>query len=119
MHQQSLYLLAIDENKNNNEPDLQKRAPSAGLPVSFVMMSWLNALYSFDYKWSLSKHLLEHRVRYFETHWAYFTGKFSAARWIRHVIRKDGAEAQLTEALVYCIKLSMTLTFPLLKLGIS
>ena len=47
----------------------------AGFPVSFVLLSWLNALYSFDYKWSLSRHKLEERVKFFEQHWAFFAGR--------------------------------------------
>lgn len=47
----------------------------AGWLLGFVLLSWLNALYSFDYKWSLSQRTLEQRVHFFELHWAYFAGK--------------------------------------------
>lgn len=50
---------------------------TAGPPVKFVMLSWLNALYSFDYKWSLMKRSLQERMLHFETHWAFFAGKAS------------------------------------------
>ncbi len=37
-------------------------------------MSWLYALYCFDYKWSLHSVPLEARLRFFEQHWAFFAG---------------------------------------------
>ena len=50
-------------------------AGSAGRPVNFVLLSWLYALYSFDYKWSLTSRRLEQRVLFFEHHWAFFSGR--------------------------------------------
>ena len=43
--------------------------------ANFLLLSWLNALYSFDYKWSLTSHSLQKRVHFFEHHWAFFAGK--------------------------------------------
>ena len=42
--------------------------------VSFMMFSWLYALYCFDYKWNLHGVPLEHRTQMVEEHWAYFAG---------------------------------------------
>ena len=46
----------------------------AGPIANFLLLSLLNAFYSFDYKWSLSRRSLEERIHYFECHWAYFLG---------------------------------------------
>ena len=51
---------------------------SAGTPLNFVLLSWLYALYSFDYRWTLQATKLEHRVGLFETHWAFFGGALCA-----------------------------------------
>lgn len=40
----------------------------------FVLVSWLYALYSFDYKWSLNSRRLQERIAFFEQHWAFFSG---------------------------------------------
>ncbi|GAB4821815.1 hypothetical protein N2152v2_008861 [Parachlorella kessleri] len=48
--------------------------PVIGPPLGFVGMSWLYALYCFDYKWSLHSVPLEARLRFFEQHWAFFAG---------------------------------------------
>jgi len=39
-----------------------------------VLLSWLYALYCFDYKWSLHSVQLAQRIAYFERHWAFFLG---------------------------------------------
>ena len=39
-----------------------------------MLLSWLYALYSFDYKWSLMSMPLTQRIAYFEDHWAFFNG---------------------------------------------
>jgi etoposide-induced 2.4 mRNA len=42
--------------------------------ISFLLVSWLYAFYSFDYIW-ISQHLsLTDRLRYFEERWTYFAG---------------------------------------------
>lgn len=51
---------------------------SAGAPANFVLLSWLNALYSFDYKWSLTNRSLQERMHFFEHHWAFFAGGWPA-----------------------------------------
>lgn len=53
---------------------------NAGWLANFLLLSFLNAFYSFDYKWSLSNKSLEERVYYFEWHWAYFAGQFPLSR---------------------------------------
>ena len=39
-----------------------------------MLLSWLYALYSFDYKWSLTNMPLTQRIAFFENHWAFFNG---------------------------------------------
>ena len=46
----------------------------SGKLASFVLLSWLYALYSFDYKWSLTNMPLTQRIAFFENHWAFFNG---------------------------------------------
>lgn len=46
----------------------------AGNAAYFVLVSWLYALYSFDYKWSLTSRRLQERIAFFEQHWAFFLG---------------------------------------------
>ena len=46
----------------------------AGYPAYWVLVSWLYALYSFDYKWSLTNKQLLQRILFFERHWAFFAG---------------------------------------------
>ena len=46
-------------------------------------MSWLYALYCFDYKWSLHSVPLEARLRFFEQHWAFFAGEALALSHLR------------------------------------
>jgi len=48
--------------------------PLVGMVVNFVLLSWLNAFYSFDYQWSLRGRRLEERIQFFERNWAYFLG---------------------------------------------
>ncbi len=47
---------------------------TAGGPAYFVLVSWLYALYSFDYKWSLTSRRLQDRISFIEEHWAFFLG---------------------------------------------
>eukprot|EP01137_Pigoraptor_chileana_P006425 Opistho-2@50809 len=53
---------------------LIKAIPGIGPPVAFVFMSWLYALYCFEYKWINKGWSLERRLDYFERHWAYLCG---------------------------------------------
>ena len=46
----------------------------AGAAANFLLLSWLNALYSFDYKWALTNRRLPERIQIFEQHWAFFAG---------------------------------------------
>ena len=46
----------------------------AGPLLNFVLLSWLYALYCFDYKWSLHGVALQQRIAYFERHWCFFLG---------------------------------------------
>ena len=48
---------------------------TAGFAANFILLSWLNALYSFDYQWSLTKDSLQKRIYFFEHHWAFFAGR--------------------------------------------
>ncbi|KAK9836350.1 hypothetical protein WJX81_007690 [Elliptochloris bilobata] len=48
--------------------------PVVGKVAYFVLVSWLYALYSFDYKWSLTSRRLQERIAFFEQHWAFFLG---------------------------------------------
>ncbi|KDO27425.1 hypothetical protein SPRG_07013 [Saprolegnia parasitica CBS 223.65] len=48
--------------------------PVVGPFLSFVYLSWLYALYCFEYKWSLHGWGLEKRLAIMEQHWAYFAG---------------------------------------------
>ena len=48
--------------------------PRVGPALNFLLLSWLYALYCFDYKWSLHAVALTQRVAYFERHWAFFLG---------------------------------------------
>ena len=46
----------------------------AGKPLYLVLVSWLYALYSFDYRWGLSRKHLQQRIAFFQQHWAFFLG---------------------------------------------
>ena len=46
----------------------------AGAAAYFVLVSWLYALYSFDYAWSLQRQRLPQRIALFQTHSAFFLG---------------------------------------------
>lgn len=46
----------------------------AGKALYLVLVSWLYALYSFDYRWGLSRKHLQQRVAFFQQHWAFFLG---------------------------------------------
>ncbi|KAI7846132.1 hypothetical protein COHA_000393 [Chlorella ohadii] len=52
--------------------------PRIGPALNFLLLSWLYALYCFDYKWALHSVQLQQRIAYFERHWAFFLG-FGAA----------------------------------------
>jgi len=47
---------------------------AAGPALYGVMVSWLYALYSFDYRWSISNTRLPDRIAFFQRHWAFFLG---------------------------------------------
>ncbi len=56
-------------------------APSvAGKPLYLVLVSWLYALYSFDYRWGLSRKHLQQRIAFFQQHWAFFLGEHVLAK---------------------------------------
>jgi len=46
-----------------------------GKLLYLVLVSWLYALYSFDYRWGLSRKHLQQRVAFFQQHWAFFLGE--------------------------------------------
>ncbi|CAL5224378.1 g7054 [Coccomyxa viridis] len=48
--------------------------PYIGKPLYLVLVSWLYALYSFDYRWGLSRKHLQQRIAFFQQHWAFFLG---------------------------------------------
>ncbi|CAK0785578.1 hypothetical protein CVIRNUC_008788 [Coccomyxa viridis] len=48
--------------------------PYIGKGLYLILVSWLYALYSFDYRWGLSRKHLQQRVAFFQQHWAFFLG---------------------------------------------
>ncbi|KAL0585849.1 hypothetical protein ABG067_004383 [Albugo candida] len=48
--------------------------PVIGPALSFIHLSWLYALYCFEYKWSLAGWTLERKLMHLEKNWAYFAG---------------------------------------------
>eukprot|EP00761_Pharyngomonas_kirbyi_P009796 gb/GECH01009814.1/.p1 GENE.gb/GECH01009814.1/~~gb/GECH01009814.1/.p1 ORF type:complete len:348 (+),score=79.35 gb/GECH01009814.1/:1-1044(+) len=48
--------------------------PFIGGPLTFLFVSWLNAFYSFEYKWTQRNIPLATRIRHFHKHWDYFLG---------------------------------------------
>ncbi|KAK9917318.1 hypothetical protein WJX75_003111 [Coccomyxa subellipsoidea] len=48
--------------------------PYVGPALYGVMVSWLYALYSFDYRWGISNKRLPERIAFFQQHWAFFLG---------------------------------------------
>lgn len=50
----------------------------AGKVLYYFLVSWLYALYSFDYRWGLSHKHLQQRVAFFQQHWAFFLGGLPA-----------------------------------------
>ena len=57
----------------------------AGRGLYGVMVSWLYALYSFDYRWSLSNKRLPERIAFFQQHWAFFLGALCTAPCLKAV----------------------------------
>ena len=52
----------------------------AGFALYFVLVSWLYALYSFDYRWALARQRLPERIALFQTHSAFFLGARSPSQ---------------------------------------
>jgi etoposide-induced 2.4 mRNA len=50
------------------------RISKTGFALYFVLVSWLYALYSFDYRWALARQRLPERIALFQTHSAFFLG---------------------------------------------
>lgn len=48
--------------------------PYVGTALNFLLLSWIYAYYSFEYKWNLSELSLEKRLDFFESNWAFFAG---------------------------------------------
>ncbi|KAG9291658.1 hypothetical protein G9A89_022077 [Geosiphon pyriformis] len=48
--------------------------PFIGPLISFMLICWIYAFYSFEYKWINKGWNLEQRINYFEERWAYFAG---------------------------------------------
>jgi len=48
--------------------------PHIGVALYFVQATWLQSLYSFEYKWSLEGWPLEAKLTFFEFNWAYMAG---------------------------------------------
>jgi etoposide-induced 2.4 mRNA len=48
--------------------------PKVGAFVSFILMCWIYAYYSFEYGWIHKGWTVDQRIAYFERHWAYFLG---------------------------------------------
>jgi len=55
--------------------------PYVGQFLATVHVSWVCALYSFEYKWALERKRLDAKVRHFENNWAYYTG-FGQLLWV-------------------------------------
>ena len=84
------------------EPQLSQ---CAGKGLYLILVSWLYALYSFDYRWGLSRKHLQQRVAFFQQHWAFFLGErpstfplnplFYSSLWlqVRHVTIISGRPA--------------------------
>lgn len=51
---------------------------AAGGALEFLLLSWIHALYCFDYKWGLHNVPLDRRKAAMEEEWAYFAGFGSA-----------------------------------------
>eukprot|EP00268_Persea_americana_P059766 TRINITY_DN7379_c1_g1_i2.p1 TRINITY_DN7379_c1_g1~~TRINITY_DN7379_c1_g1_i2.p1 ORF type:complete len:342 (-),score=28.27 TRINITY_DN7379_c1_g1_i2:214-1239(-) len=48
--------------------------PYIGKAINFLLLSWMYAYYSFEYKWNLSELSLDKRLDFFESNWAFFAG---------------------------------------------
>jgi etoposide-induced 2.4 mRNA len=53
---------------------LHEVLPAVGKPLSFVLICFINALYSFEGPWSLQGVSLDHQLAFFESYWPYFMG---------------------------------------------
>uniref|UniRef100_A0A0D6R3N1 Uncharacterized protein n=1 Tax=Araucaria cunninghamii TaxID=56994 RepID=A0A0D6R3N1_ARACU len=48
--------------------------PYIGKILNFLLLSWIYAYYSFEYKWNFIRRSLDSRISFFETNWAFFAG---------------------------------------------
>ncbi|XP_043712034.1 protein EI24 homolog isoform X2 [Telopea speciosissima] len=48
--------------------------PYVGKALNFLLLSWMYAYYSFEYKWNLAEVALDKRLDFFESNWAFFAG---------------------------------------------
>ncbi|KAH9307784.1 hypothetical protein KI387_035695, partial [Taxus chinensis] len=48
--------------------------PYIGKILNFLLLSWIYAYYSFEYKWNFTGWSLDERINFFETNWAFFAG---------------------------------------------
>ncbi|GLJ24404.1 hypothetical protein SUGI_0466070 [Cryptomeria japonica] len=48
--------------------------PFIGKILNFLLLSWIYAYYSFEYKWNFIGWSLDKRIGFFETNWAFFAG---------------------------------------------
>lgn len=53
---------------------LTNMIPYIGLPLNFVLTSWMYAYYCFEYKWNFKGLSLDKRLDFFESNWAFFAG---------------------------------------------
>lgn len=56
------------------ESSLVAFVPWIGNFLSFVLTSWLNAYYAFDFVWARQSLSFHTKLEYFERHWAYMLG---------------------------------------------
>lgn len=48
--------------------------PYLGKAINFLLLSWIYAYYSFEYKWNHAEIYLDKRLNLFESNWAFFAG---------------------------------------------
>lgn len=48
--------------------------PYIGMPLNFLLTSWMYAYYCFEYKWNFKGLSLDKRLDFFESNWAFFAG---------------------------------------------
>ena len=85
----------------------------AGKVLYYFLVSWLYALYSFDYRWGLSHKHLQQRVAFFQQHWAFFLGGLPACllpgAGLGCGLHFPSLDTMLCKALWHCILVLLSL----------